>query len=69
MQTRPEPFVRKDTEGKWLHMYQFTVGEKINLDDLTNMSWDTRKQAEDWVRWNNFDKGLYGKVIKNPHCH
>lgn len=59
--TRKQPFKRNDKKGKWRN--KVSAGGK---DILTNYSWDTKTQAEDWVRWNNFDEGLYGDIVPNP---
>lgn len=59
---RPEPFVRTDTKGKWRHEIYYNQTKKL----LTEMSWNTKEQAEDWVRWNNFEEGIYGEIIRNP---
>jgi hypothetical protein len=57
-QSRPEPKMRHDLKGRWRH---------INGKVLTIMgSWDTREEAENWVRWNNFDEGLHGEIVPNP---
>lgn len=50
--------MRHDLKGRWRH---------INGKVLTIMgSWDTREEAENWVRWNNFDEGLHGEIVPNP---
>ena len=58
---KKEPFVRNDKKGKWRH--KVSTGSK---DILTSMSWDTKEQAQEWVKWNNFNEGLYGEIIRNP---
>lgn len=59
---RPEPAVRNDTKGKWRHRVDVSSQRQI----FTNMSWDTKEEAKDWVLWNDYDREIYGEIIENP---